>query len=77
MELVENLKPIAEKNNITLAQLAISWTLRSDVVTAAIVGARRPDQITETAKASDIELSSEDINKIQTLLKQRQEKLNN
>ncbi len=77
MELVENLKPIAEKNNITLAQLAISWVLRSPVVTAAIVGARRPDQITETAKASDIELSSEDINKIETLLKQRQEKLNN
>jgi len=77
MELVENLKPIAEKNNITLAQLAISWTLRSDVVTAAIVGARKPDQIIETAKASNIELSTEDINEIQLLLKQRQQKLNN
>ncbi len=76
MELVENLKPIAEKNNITLAQLAISWTLRSNVVTAAIVGSRKPDQITETAIASDIELSSEDINEIEILLKQRQEKLN-
>ena len=76
MELVEKLKPIAQKNDITLAQLAISWTLRSDVVTAAIVGARKPDQITETAIASDVELSSEDINKIEILLKQRQEKLN-
>ncbi|HPS54640.1 MAG TPA: aldo/keto reductase [Sedimentisphaerales bacterium] len=76
MELVENLKPIAEKNSITLAQLAISWTLRSNVVTAAIVGARKPEQIAETAEASDVELSNEDINKIEILLKKRQDKLN-
>jgi aryl-alcohol dehydrogenase-like predicted oxidoreductase len=75
MELVEKLKPIVQRNNITLAQLAISWTLRCSVVTAAIVGARKPDQIEETAKASDVELGAEDIEEIEMLLKQRQEKL--
>ena len=75
-ELIENLKPIAERNRITLAQLAVSWVLRRKEVTAAIVGARRPEQIEETAKAGDWELAGEDIEQIEQLLKQRQEKIN-
>ncbi len=48
LELVEKLKPIAEKHGRTLAQLAIAWVLRRPEVTAAIVGTRRPSQIEET-----------------------------
>jgi aryl-alcohol dehydrogenase-like predicted oxidoreductase len=76
IELVEQLRPIAERNGRTLAQLAISWVLRRSEVTAAIVGARRPDQIAETAKASDWKLAVEDIDKIEKLLKKRREKIN-
>jgi len=61
MELVEQLRSIAERNGRTCAQLAISWVLRRPEMTAAIVGARRPDQIVETARASDWNLSEEDI----------------
>jgi len=76
LELVEELKEIAERNNKTLAQLSINWILRRQEVTAAIVGARRPSQIQETALASDWQLGQDDIDKIETLLKKRQEKLN-
>jgi aryl-alcohol dehydrogenase-like predicted oxidoreductase len=76
LQLVEQLQPIAERNGRTLAQLAISWVLRMPEVTAAIVGARRPSQITETAPASDWELSEKDIKQIEQLLNQRQAKLN-
>ncbi len=76
LELVEQLKEIAERNGKTLAQLAISWVLRRPEVTAAIVGARRPRQILETAPASDWNLSKEDIEQIERLLVERQEKLN-
>jgi len=75
LELVEQLRPITERNSITLAQLAISWVLRRSEVTAAIVGARRPDQIDETATASDVDLSSEDIEEIDWLLTERREKI--
>lgn len=74
LELVEHLKEIAERNGRTLAQLAISWVLRRPEVTAAIVGARRPRQITETAPASDWNLSEEDIEAIEKLLAERQAK---
>jgi aryl-alcohol dehydrogenase-like predicted oxidoreductase len=75
LELVEKLRPIAKRNRRTLAQLAISWVLRRPEVTAAIVGARRPEQIKETAPANDWRLSQNDIAKIEKLLAERQAKL--
>ncbi len=68
LELVDGLRPIVERNGRSCAQLAISWVLRRPEVTAAIVGARRPGQITETAPASDWDLSAEDVAEIDKLL---------
>jgi len=75
LELVEQLRPIAERNGKTLAQLSISWVLRRPEVTAAIVGARKPQQIEETAPASDWNLSKEDIDEIEKHLAERQRKI--
>ena len=77
IELVEGLRKISERNSRTCAQLAISWVLRRPEVTAAIVGARRPDQIVDTAPAADWKLSKKDINKIEKLLAEREAKLKN
>ncbi|MHC5062063.1 MAG: aldo/keto reductase, partial [Planctomycetota bacterium] len=76
LDFVEQLKSIAERNNTTLAQLSISWTLRRSEVTAAIVGARSPEQIAETYKACDIELGEDDISQIEDLLQALQEERN-
>ncbi|MFZ6027835.1 MAG: aldo/keto reductase [Chloroflexota bacterium] len=59
LALVEALRPIAAGCGCSVAQLVIAWTLRNPAVTAAIVGARRPEQIEETALAGDRELSPE------------------
>jgi len=68
LKLVEGLKPIAQKHGMLVAQLAIAWVLRRPEVTAAIVGARRPSQIEETAAGGDFTLSESDIASIETLL---------
>jgi len=68
LELVESLRPVAKKNNITLAQLALAWVLRRKEVTAAIVGARNQSQIQETAAAGDVKLTEDDIETIERLL---------
>jgi aryl-alcohol dehydrogenase-like predicted oxidoreductase len=68
LKLVEGLLPIAEKNGRTIAQLAVAWVLRRPEVTAAIVGARHPSQIEETAPAGEWTLSQEDIAAIEELL---------
>jgi len=76
LELVEQLREIAQRNGKPLAQLAINWVFRRTEVTSAIVGARNPDQIKETVSAGDWNLAKDDIEKIEYLLKKRQEKLN-
>lgn len=73
LEFVERLKPIAERNNLTMPQLAIAWVLRRTEVTSAIVGARRPDQIDETAAAAEVVLAIEDIRDIEELLEWRED----
>jgi aryl-alcohol dehydrogenase-like predicted oxidoreductase len=75
LELVEKLRPIAERNKKALAQLAIAWVLRRPEVTAAIVGARRPSQIEETAPAADWILNKNDISEIEKLIAERENKL--
>jgi len=75
LKLVKELRPIAEKNGRTVAQLAIAWVLRRPEVTAAIVGARRPAQIEETVAAGDWEISQEDVVAIEGLLDKRQKAL--
>jgi len=75
LQFVDKLKRIAERNGKTCAQLAISWVLRRPEVTAAIAGARRPNQIEETVPASDWNLSQKDIEEIEQLLADRQAKV--
>ncbi len=73
--LVEGLRPIAERNGMTVAQLAIAWVLRRPEVTAAIVGARSPAQIEEDAAAWDRKLPAQDLAEIETLLARRKQEL--
>jgi aryl-alcohol dehydrogenase-like predicted oxidoreductase len=75
LELVEGLRPIAAKSGKTVAHLAIAWVLRRSEVTAAIVGARRPSQIEETAAADDGELSADELKAIDALLDKHQRAL--
>ncbi|MFA6504957.1 MAG: aldo/keto reductase [Treponemataceae bacterium] len=75
LELVDGLKPIAARLGITLSQLALAWVLRRPEVTSAIVGARKPSQIEETAPGGNVKLSSADVAEIEALLKKREAKL--
>ena len=69
--LADGLRRIAEAKEMTAAQLAVAWVLRRPEVTAAIVGARRPDQIEETVKAGDWILTEEEIAQVGSLLDAR------
>ncbi len=53
---VQALKPIAESLDLTMSQLAIAWVLSNDNVAAALVGASRPEQVTENVKAAGVRL---------------------
>lgn len=57
---VENLSNYFESRKIPLAQAAIAWVLSNPVITSAIVGASKPEQLVGTLPSVDLTLSDED-----------------
>ncbi len=59
LEAVQKLHPVAEQAGLTLPQLAIAWVLQNPNVSAALVGASRPEQLEDTVKASGVVLDAD------------------
>ena len=57
---LDRLRPIAEKNTASLAQLALAWVI-SHAGTCAIAGARNADQVVQNTRAADLILSKNDL----------------
>jgi aryl-alcohol dehydrogenase-like predicted oxidoreductase len=69
LELVELLREIGKAHNVEPGVVAIAWTLRHPAITAAIVGARRPDQVDGVLPAATSRLSEQEIAKIEEFSK--------
>jgi aryl-alcohol dehydrogenase-like predicted oxidoreductase len=65
---VQRLRPIAEQAGLTMAQLAVAWVLQHDYISSAIVGATRPEQVTDNAGASGVVLGDDVMAAIDTAL---------
>ncbi|HEY7485992.1 MAG TPA: aldo/keto reductase family protein [Streptosporangiaceae bacterium] len=65
---VQNLRPIADELGLTMAQLAVAWVLQNPNVSAAIVGATRPEQVRDNIKASGVKLDKEILARIDEAL---------
>ena len=65
---VQKLIPIAKKVDLTPAQLAVAWVLQNPNVSSAIIGASKPSQIKENAKASGVKLDKSIMAEIDAVL---------
>ncbi|MGK7902981.1 MAG: aldo/keto reductase [Hormoscilla sp.] len=63
---LEKLRPIAERNQCSMAQLAIAWLI-AQPQTSAIVGARNMEQARGNGKAAEVKLSAEDMKEIDAI----------
>jgi voltage-dependent potassium channel beta subunit len=68
LERVQRLKPVADDAGLSMAQLAVAWVLQNDNVSAAIIGASRPEQVTDNAKASGVRLDEATMKAIDEVL---------
>jgi aryl-alcohol dehydrogenase-like predicted oxidoreductase len=68
LEAVQRLKPVAEEAGLSLPQLAIAWVLQNKNVASALVGASRPEQLSDTVKASGVVLDADTMAAIDTAL---------
>jgi voltage-dependent potassium channel beta subunit len=65
---VQQLNPVAQQAGLSLAQLAVAWTLQNPAISAAIIGATRPEQVRENVKASGVQLDPAVLTKIDDIL---------
>ncbi|WP_425400240.1 aldo/keto reductase [Aeoliella sp.] len=76
-DLVDRLREIADSAGWSVPQLVTAWTLAQSGVTAALCGAKRPDQIRESAAALDVELTGVQLAEIDQALAERGEAVSN
>ena len=60
-DLVEAMRPMAENRGVSVSAIAIAWLLNQAVVSTVIVGARRADQLSENLAATDVELTADEL----------------
>ncbi|MBA8794378.1 aryl-alcohol dehydrogenase-like predicted oxidoreductase [Friedmanniella endophytica] len=65
---VQQLKPIASDLNLSMAQLAVAWTLQNDNVATAIIGASRPEQVHDNAAAAGVTIPADAMARIDEVL---------
>jgi aryl-alcohol dehydrogenase-like predicted oxidoreductase len=65
---VQQLAPLAKEVGLDMAQFAVAWVLQNDNVSAAIVGASRPEQISSNVKAAGVKLPAEIMKKVDEIL---------
>lgn len=65
---VQGLAPIAADLGLSMAQLAIAWVLQNDNVSAALVGASRPEQVAENVKAAGVRIPADVLARIDEVL---------
>jgi aryl-alcohol dehydrogenase-like predicted oxidoreductase len=65
---VQHLAPIAGDLGLTMAQLAVAWVLQNPNVSAALVGASRPEQVLENAKAAGVKIPDDAMKQIDEVL---------
>jgi voltage-dependent potassium channel beta subunit len=68
LERVQRLRPVAEDAGLSMAQLAVAWVLQNDSVSAAIIGASRPEQVTDNVKASGVRLDDDTMKAIDEIV---------
>lgn len=61
---VELLRPIAKEKEVDVAHVVLAWYLAQDGIDAIIPGAKRADQVTDTLRTIEVELTDADIKKI-------------
>jgi aryl-alcohol dehydrogenase-like predicted oxidoreductase len=69
LAVIDRLKQVAARLGITIPQLAIAWVLAHPAVHVAIIGARHPQQLKETATAGDVSLSEQTLQEIERIMK--------
>lgn len=66
-DVVDALRAVANRHGVSPAQVALAWVLSRPAVTSVVVGAKRPDQLVDSAGAADLMLSAQDVTELEAV----------
>jgi aryl-alcohol dehydrogenase-like predicted oxidoreductase len=58
---IDAMRPIAQSRGVSVAQIALAWLLHQPQVTSVIVGAKRPEQLADNLRATEVVLSADEL----------------
>ncbi|HEY8708322.1 MAG TPA: aldo/keto reductase [Burkholderiaceae bacterium] len=61
---IDAMRPIAQAHGVSVAQIALAWLLHQPQVTSVIVGAKRPDQLADNLAATQVALSTDELEQL-------------
>jgi aryl-alcohol dehydrogenase-like predicted oxidoreductase len=68
-DIIDVMASIATEKQATVAQIALSWLLQQPVVTSVIIGANKPEQLTDNINATQVNLSADELSKLNEISK--------
>ncbi|NNM78346.1 aldo/keto reductase [Sphingomonas sp. ID1715] len=63
-DVIDVMKPIAEARGVSVARIALAWLLHQPAVSSVIVGAKRVEQLTDNIAAAEVELTADELAKL-------------
>jgi aryl-alcohol dehydrogenase-like predicted oxidoreductase len=63
-DVIDVMREVAQARGCTVAQVALAWLLKQPVVSTVIIGAKRPDQLADNLAAVDVDLTADDLDKL-------------
>lgn len=66
-DVIDVMREVAQARGCTVAQVALAWLLQQPAVSTVIIGAKRPDQLADNLAAVEVELTAEDLAKLDSV----------
>ena len=68
-DIIDVMQDMAASKGVSVAQIALAWLLHQPVVTSVIFGAKKPEQLQDNLKSTEIALSAEELAKLDEVSK--------
>jgi aryl-alcohol dehydrogenase-like predicted oxidoreductase len=72
-DIIDAMKELGDARGVSVAQITLSWLLRQKHVTSVIIGAKTEAQLTDNLAVTSVELSSDDIKRLDEVSKLKPE----
>ena len=68
-DIIDVMQSIAKEKEVTVAQISLAWLLHQPVVSTVIIGANKPQQLTDNLNSVNVQLTKDELNRLDEVSK--------